>query len=571
MASFGGRATSESSPRSLGHKITPGTSLLLLGFFSTLLYFPGLGELNIPTNFDEYLYASISHAMRAAGQWLTPIGQDGNPLFFKPPATYWQAIGGLAWVENSLRGVHSSLVPVQVLSVLGVYGCLRLMSVSRWTPFLGSWAFAVSNASFKLTRNLIMENLLTLWMVATVGLFLLWQRSGKIKWLWINAGLAGVACLIKGIIALPMFGLFLVAFLSVYGQNIRKWISASGLHLIGALVTATVIGFVWPLIMVYLHGWPFVEFHFLQEHFGKFHEQPNSWGRIFSGYVLYTLPFTPWVLGAAAHAMSQAWSRIWRSPRPVLFLWIGLILNTLMYLMFFRRAMNYVLPFIPVVFLITAVCWEEVWATKKFSRTLAVGGLLACVFINLGFMLVSVGFWGDSSLKVWALLIATLVLAGVGSSLLYLKTSPALVYLTLFTLEMPTLWSLALPLVVKPNIQWNTRLLNPEVPVCMIDRQGSYERLLLTSRFLPHPLHVGEDIPFLKGCLDRGWAVLGQGDLQNQALQSLLPPTYEVAQKWLTLPKDPHWEFKELFRFAELKRSSMECRVYAPSAAIRRE
>src|SRR3989338_9980871 len=91
-------------------------AMAVIGFFG-VIYWINLGSLNLPTNYDSYLYTSIAKYMLDYRQFLTPVGRGGTPLFFKPPATYWQAMMGMEIFGQSIFASRIGLIVAQLLSL----------------------------------------------------------------------------------------------------------------------------------------------------------------------------------------------------------------------------------------------------------------------------------------------------------------------------------------------------------------------------------------------------------------------------------------------------------------------
>jgi 4-amino-4-deoxy-L-arabinose transferase-like glycosyltransferase len=175
------------------------TALLVLVLLPGVLLYPCLGfHLFEP---DESRYAEIPREMLARGEWVVPYLQ-GQPYLDKPPLLYWLVIA-----SYHLFGVHdwaARLVPALAVhaAVLVTY-LLGRRSLGERPAFWGALLLALAPGFLSMGRLLLLDGLLSLWVVASLLCAFEASRGERLRWgWWLAAALAcGLGVLTKGPVA----------------------------------------------------------------------------------------------------------------------------------------------------------------------------------------------------------------------------------------------------------------------------------------------------------------------------------------------------------------------------------
>jgi 4-amino-4-deoxy-L-arabinose transferase-like glycosyltransferase len=170
-----------------------------------------------------------------------------------------------------------------------------------------SWAFYLSS------QFLTLDMTLSAFLTAALCSFFLAQRWAGVhtlqrKWMALAWASAALAFLSKGLVALAIPGLALVAY-SLWMRDVSVWrqlrpLMGSGLFV---LITAP-----W-LVAIQMKNPEFLEFFFVQEHFSRFlqagHSRPGAWWYYAPVLLLGALPWTPLLI-------QRVWESRLRSPVP---------------------------------------------------------------------------------------------------------------------------------------------------------------------------------------------------------------------------------------------------------------
>ncbi len=186
---FGGPSQAESGAPRL-------SSLALLVLLPGLLLYPCLGfHLFEP---DESRYAQIPREMLQRGDLLLPTLQ-GEPYLDKPPLFYW-----LVMLSYQLLGVHdwsARLVPAVAvhLTILLTYLLGRRLVGERAALF-GAVLLTIAPGFLSVSRLLILDGLLTLFVVAALFALLEATQGAMLRWSWwaFTAVALGLGVLTKG-------------------------------------------------------------------------------------------------------------------------------------------------------------------------------------------------------------------------------------------------------------------------------------------------------------------------------------------------------------------------------------
>jgi 4-amino-4-deoxy-L-arabinose transferase-like glycosyltransferase len=174
-------------------------ALLILIAVPGLLLYPCLSfHLFEP---DEGRYAEVPREMLARGEWVIPYLQ-GEPYLDKPPLFYW-----LVMLSYRAFGIHdwsARLVPA-----LAIHGCVlvtyllgRRMLGER-AAFWGALALGLAPGFISMGRLLVLDGLLTFWVVLSLFAAFEAVRGQRLRWEWwlLAAVACGLGVLTKGPIA----------------------------------------------------------------------------------------------------------------------------------------------------------------------------------------------------------------------------------------------------------------------------------------------------------------------------------------------------------------------------------
>lgn len=171
---------------------------------------------------DEGRYAQIPREMLQRGDWLVPYLQ-GEPYLDKPPLFYWLVMGSYA-----LFGFHdwaARLVPALAVhaSILATF-LLGRRSLGERAAWWGALILCLTPGLLSVGRILLLDGLLTLWVLLAVMCAFEAVRSDRFHWgWWLTAALAcGLGILTKGpvVLVLLVAPLWLQRRLSGQGQEV---------------------------------------------------------------------------------------------------------------------------------------------------------------------------------------------------------------------------------------------------------------------------------------------------------------------------------------------------------------
>jgi 4-amino-4-deoxy-L-arabinose transferase-like glycosyltransferase len=175
---------------------------LFLLLLSSVLLYPSLAfPLFEP---DETRYAEIPREMLARGDWIVPYLQ-GQPYLDKPPLLYW-----LVMVSDGLLGVD--ILSARLVTALAVQLTFLLVyflarrSIGRRAAFWGTLLLVLAPGFTGMGRFLILDGLLTLWIVLSQLAVFEAVRMGRFRWSWwlVGATACALGILTKGPVALVL-------------------------------------------------------------------------------------------------------------------------------------------------------------------------------------------------------------------------------------------------------------------------------------------------------------------------------------------------------------------------------
>ncbi|TGL58945.1 ArnT family glycosyltransferase [Leptospira sarikeiensis] len=331
--------------------------LVLLNVFFLL---PGSGGNAILTQGDEAMHVATIRESLSTSSFLFPKF-EGVLNLYKPPALFWLGI-----FSDSLFGVSffAERFPSFLLfcgTSLLIYLGLRRGSATAKLSFTISIAYTLTLGVFKFSRLVMMESLLTFFIILVSVSILEFRISKNRFWLFAGGLFSGIAILIKGPVfqvysgiilgSYSILRIFILSPKGVWTGKRRIWqelFSHSLFHFSSLIVPA-----IWVLVLVSYSdlGKEFLKVFFFTENLGKFSTATANQGEwiIPVGFFLYSFPFS---LGIFYGFYSKLFFRT-RSVRELVgssFLWATVAI-CLVHLSPNRKDFYYLLPLIPLAFL----------------------------------------------------------------------------------------------------------------------------------------------------------------------------------------------------------------------------
>lgn len=361
--------------------------LILLGALVTLVAAP-LPQIDG----DGPLYGKIAKNVLASGDWLTFYHHPGW-LVDKPPLTIWL-------LTLSLRLVGSTDVALRSWQLLL---CLALVWVTYGIARLGAGREEASLAALVLltTSQVFYQNLvpqqdiaLTLFLALAFYGYLQYRRDGSTVVALLTGLSVALAVLAKGVVAVAVFGLVVVADLLLpRPANPRpqywRWAQVAGGAAIFLAVAAP-----WFVVGAVRQGRPFVETFFFWGTLGLgrflhpvLSAQLPYWKSLLAYVPLLALGALPWT-GFLPGAISEGWRSLRAGPPSMRLcaLWAGLYF-LMMSVSPGDKVLRYLLPLYPPIAVLSAMWLGRVVAQPRPLR------LAAAVTLLVGVPLLAFTVW----------------------------------------------------------------------------------------------------------------------------------------------------------------------------------
>ncbi|MCZ8343078.1 MAG: phospholipid carrier-dependent glycosyltransferase [Leptospira sp.] len=327
---------------------------------------------------------------------------------YKPPALFWAGIAsdlflGISYTSERIVSLFFGLFTTLLL----YFGVLNFGKSTRYA-FTISLAYASTFAAWKFSRLLMMEQMLTFFLLLFVYLYLRFQKEKKPIYLTLAIISLNISYFIKGPLIVFYALLLPVSFLAVDFLRIRKkrfyinWKS----FLKYTHILLFPLSFVIPIMWMYFisqyskEGSLLIKFFLFNENLGKFFSENQSILRIFGGWLLYLLPFTPMLFFFIFYASkSKIFSKEKRIFRVIAYFLLAL---TLLHLLPNRKDSYYVAPFIPIFFLGLSLAFSENKFRSYFEQF-----WISLVYILIFISIALIAFLNSE----WQLLIITGILS----------------------------------------------------------------------------------------------------------------------------------------------------------------
>lgn len=310
-------------------------------------------------NPDEGRYAEIPREMLVTGDWLVPH-LDDLVYIEKPPLQYWatalsfKLFGINVWAARFYAGL-CGLCTVLVSAALArrLWG-----SAAAWRAGI---MLASTLGMVVLSQQLTLDVSLTLFITGTLVSFCIAQDSQtaeghRRRWMWLAWASAAAAFLTKGLIALVLPALTLVAYSLLY----RHWKPWRRLSIFTGFALFASITVPWCVLMQ-RHVPQFFDFFFIREHFQRFLTRiEDRYEPVWFFVPVLAIGSLPWIL-PAARALGSAW-RIQRVPTdfsPRAFLWVWSVVVFVFFSLSDSKLIPYILPLFPALALLMASADKE--------------------------------------------------------------------------------------------------------------------------------------------------------------------------------------------------------------------
>lgn len=391
--------------------------------------FAGLGSFGILDN-NEGLYAEIPREMLAAHDWRLWVipHLNGLPYMEKPPLLYWLtalSFGLFGESEWSAR-----LVPA--LSALGCVALLLRFGNVTKRPLAGRLAAVmfISGVGVTAMSHVLMFDIL-LTVLLTAALMHAWRyiAEGDVRHVrWAYAFLA-LGLLAKGLVALVLFGLVIVAFTAIdthsptgFMRAMRKWFEPWAICVFAAIAAP------WHIVASMVEP-VFAWFYFINEHVLRFlgKREPHdyyagAWWYYLPRMAIYLFPWSFLLLGMATRRTEQFDTGQLRLRR---FLWAAWLMPLLFFSVSSAKANYYLIAVMPFAAFHLALALEDRAFLPPLGR--AVPALAIAVLGAIVFAIASKRFEAANAAMVWGMSLRVFVLSVLGAiELLALGTAVAI-------------------------------------------------------------------------------------------------------------------------------------------------
>lgn len=326
-------------------------AIALLGY---IFFFHGIGSYSVKEP-DEGRYAEIPREMVETGDWVVPH-LNYVRYFEKPVLSYW-----IVAASYKIFGVNEWAF--RFTNALAAFICVLLAYcyVRKWLggqiAFLSSVILTSSFGFFGIARVVTTDMFLTLWLFLALLSFYGYYRERRSHILYISYASLALATLVKGPVAIVLFGITVLIFLALERDLLflkeLKWLKGVSLYLIITLP--------W-FVAVCLREREFFYFFFIDQNILRFlTTKHNRVGSIFFFFPVVFAGMFPWSL-----FIPRALISLWGKKEIRLF-----IIWSLVVLTFFSISKSklppYILPAFPSLAIVLACLFQENWS-RQFAR-----------------------------------------------------------------------------------------------------------------------------------------------------------------------------------------------------------
>ena len=400
---------------------------------TVVIYALGLGGQYVPTNGDELVYTHIARLTAASSHWLPLVSQLDHMRNTKPPLLFWQAMVAGNWGANwSLAALRVPSVVYTLLLAGAVAWTVQLITRQWRSACIAAVVYLGFFCTFRFGRTYLTSAPETFWL--SLPLFVvLWHRlrdnakgtATDLGWLaHIGFGFAmglGLAYKSFALIAPAAATLWAVQLLSAPKLNWRTTFQVTLKVSLSALMALSVFGLWFALDPDPVAVWQ--EF-VVGENAGKMNNAQGYWyialrGGGFSiwaqllAYVQNAGLLALVVLGLGWVGVRGLWRGSVQAHPPayliILLVWLGVWL--LVFTLPSQRSARYVIPAMPALAILIALCWERI-ARGWFLASLLLCSVLVGAMGRIAWAAHDIGIGSGFELN------ASLLATGVGALLL---------------------------------------------------------------------------------------------------------------------------------------------------------
>ncbi len=330
----------------------------------------------------EVFFAECSREMLKHNNFVTPL-YHSQPFFDKPILAYWLIV-----VLFKLFGTShlTARIPsiVAALFTVALTGTAGRMLFGKRAGLLAAMALSSSFMFFSFS-NLCMSDMLLV-MFDCISLSLLYAGcllNSKRTLLWFLASASmGLAFLTKGPVGIVLPALSFVVYLAAT----RQLLLVRPVHVLIAVVTASVVAAPWFLAAYQANGMAAITYFFIRENFQRFAGSTYDTHKPFwfMAASLFT-GFAPWsaFLPVILYDSIRKWRQGLGWPRQELFLWCWVAVVTVFFSFSRGKCDYYVLPAYPGAAMLVGLYLSR-WIEKSQRPALTGGWGLAVSYITVG-------------------------------------------------------------------------------------------------------------------------------------------------------------------------------------------
>lgn len=329
------------------NRFDTGYALLIIVLLWAIFFLTGLFHLPLMPR-DEPRYASVAEDMLEDGDFVTPT-LENKAWFEKPPLSYWLIASSykIFGVSDWASRIPSLLMTLVVLLLLFQFArkefgtVIGLMSVAICTTFIH---FMIMGRAVAPEITLVASEMATLYFMY-YGI-----AEGKKSQIYLGYACMGVAFLTKGPVGVIVPSGILVSYYLLRG-NLGYALRLS-VTPVGILIFA-IVGLPWYILMIKLHGYPFLKEFFLTHNIERFTGRARQHPFKFYYYVpiligsLYLwLPYVPLLYKSIREQIRQRGSELF------FLLWFAF--PFLFFTISFNKLHNYILIVYPAISVLLA-------------------------------------------------------------------------------------------------------------------------------------------------------------------------------------------------------------------------
>lgn len=362
--------------------------LLCLSILFLLLYIAPLNVRPVATP-DETRYGEISREMLVTGDFIVPR-LNGLRYFEKPVLGYWLNAASMALFGDNGFAIRFPSALAVGLTAMTIFLLVRRFHGYNETALLSAFIYMTFIEVYGVGTFCVMDSLLTLFLTAALGCFLVSGTSKSVKirnmWLLLCGVFCGAAFLTKGLLAFALPALTAIPFL-LWERRGRGMFTLPWLPLLGAVTVALP----WCL-MIALREPDFWHYFFWNEHVQRFLSADASMhNRPFWFFIpIFLGGAFPWILVVPV-AFGRCNLALLRKPL-VRFCICWLILSLVFFSVSSGKLITYILPCFPPLATLLAIGLTEYFrhdGKRMFSYcsvlSLAITGLMVTVLFLLAF------------------------------------------------------------------------------------------------------------------------------------------------------------------------------------------